>query len=107
MLRNYIVITLRSLQKNGVYTFINITGLSIGLACSLLIMLWVNHEMSYDQFHQKKEKLHRVMINSLGDRGIETGIAVPIPLEAELKKDPGIRHTALTNWGETYLLTVG
>jgi ABC-type antimicrobial peptide transport system permease subunit len=46
------------------------------------------------------------MVNSLGDNGIKTGPAIPIPLEAELKKDPGIKHTALTNWGETYLLTV-
>jgi putative ABC transport system permease protein len=107
MLKNHIIITFRSIQKNGVYTFINITGLSIGLACTLLILLWVNHEMSYDGFHVKKKNLHRVMINRLGDRGIQSGVAVPIPLEEELKKDPGVRYTAMTNWGETYLLTVG
>lgn len=107
MLRNYLIITLRSLQKNGVYTFINITGLSVGLACSLLILLWVTHELSYDRFHTKQSHLHRVMINSLGDNGVNTTSAVPIPLEQELRKDPGIRHTAMINWGETFLLTVG
>ena len=107
MLRNYLVITLRSLQKNGVYTFINITGLSVGLACSLLILLWVTHELSYDRFHAKQSYLHKVVINSLGDNGINTSSAVPIPLEQELRKDPGIRYTAMANWGETFLLTVG
>lgn len=107
MLRNYFIITLRSLQKNGIYTFINVSGLSIGLACSLLILLWVRHELSFDSFHSRGQQLHRVMINSLADNGIQTGIAVPIPLEDELRKDPGIRHTALTNWGGTYLLTAG
>ena len=106
MLRNYFIITFRSIQKNGIYTFINITGLSIGLACSLLILLWVNDETSFDTFHTKKENLHRVMINMLDDSGIKTGRAVPIPLEEELKKDHGVRYTAMTNWGETYLLTV-
>ena len=74
MLRNYIIITFRSIQKNGIYTFINITGLSIGLACTLLILLWVNHELSYDSFHEKKQHLHRVMVNSLGDHGIQSGL---------------------------------
>ena len=107
MIKNFFIITLRSLLKNGVYTFINITGLSVGLACSLLILLWVNDELSYDQFHEKKNQLYRVMTNSLGDNGINTGMAVPIPLEEALRKDPAVRHTAMTNWGETYLLTVG
>src|SRR5688500_19013515 len=106
MFRNYIIITLRSLRKNGVYTFINVSGLATGLACSILILLWVNHELSFDGFHEKKQHLHKIMVNGLRDNGIQTAPAIPMPLEAELKKDPGIKHTALTNWGETYLLTV-
>jgi ABC-type antimicrobial peptide transport system permease subunit len=106
MFRNYIIITFRSLRKNGVYTFINVAGLATGLACSILILLWVNHELSFDGFHEKKQHLHKIMVNGLRDNGIQTGPAIPMPLEAELKKDPGIKHTALTNWGETYLLTV-
>lgn len=106
MLRNFIIITFRSIRKNGIYTFINVAGLSIGLACSLLILLWVNHEISYDAFHAKKEHLHRVMTNRQGDNGIHSSTAVPIPLEEALKKDPGIRYTSMTNWGQTFLLTV-
>lgn len=106
MLRNFIIITFRSIRKNGIYTFINVAGLSIGLACSLLILLWVNHEISYDAFHAKKEHLHRVMTNRQGDNGIHSSTAVPIPLEEALRKDPGIRYTSMTNWGQTFLLTV-
>lgn len=98
---------LRSLQKNSVYTFINISGLSIGLACSLLILLWLNDELGYNDFHEKKEELYKVKVNSLGDSEIQTSDAIPMPLDEELTKDPGIKHTALTNWGEEYLLTVG
>ncbi|MGC1243526.1 MAG: ABC transporter permease [Chryseosolibacter sp.] len=107
MLRNYIITTFRSIQKNGIYTFINITGLSVGLACSLLILLWVNDEMSFDGFHTKKNVLHRIFVNRMGDNGIHTSSAVPIPLEEEVRKDPGVRHTVMTNWGGTFLLTVG
>jgi putative ABC transport system permease protein len=106
MLQNYFKIALRSLLKSGVYSFINIAGLSIGLTCSILILLWVNHELSWDDFHEKKDKLYRVYLNGLGDNGIQTQRAIPLPLWDEFKtNEPGIKHVAPTNWGQTFLLT--
>jgi len=107
MLKNYFKIALRSLLKNGVYSFINIAGLSIGLTCSILILLWVNDELSWDDFHAKKNTIHRVHLNGLGDNGIQTQRAIPLPLWEELKTDRDIRHVVPTNWGETFLLTAG
>jgi putative ABC transport system permease protein len=108
MFRNYLIITLRSLQKNGVYSFINIAGLSIGLVCSMLILLWVNNELSWDDFHEKKDRLHRVYLNGEGDnKVIFTQMAIPLPLWEELKNDRDIKHVAPTNWGQTYLLSYG
>ena len=108
MLKNYFLITLRTLQKNGVYSFINIAGLSIGLACSILILLWVADELSWDNFHEKKNNLHRVYLNGHGDNGIYTQMAIPLPLWDEFKQNqPLVKHVAPTNWGGTFLLTHG
>jgi ABC-type antimicrobial peptide transport system permease subunit len=107
MLRNYFIIAWRSLQKSRVYSFINIAGLSIGLACSMFIFLWVADERSWDNFHEKKTELNRVYINGLGDRGVQTQMAVNLPLWEELKHDRDIVHVAPTDWGREFLLTYG
>ncbi|HEY5824906.1 MAG TPA: ABC transporter permease [Cyclobacteriaceae bacterium] len=107
MLKNYLKIAIRSLFKNGVYSFINIAGLSIGLTCSVLILLWVNNELSWDDFHEKKNNLYRVYINGEGDNGIYTQRAIALPVWEELKADRDIKYVAPTNWGQTYLLTYG
>ncbi|MBS1542043.1 MAG: ABC transporter permease [Bacteroidetes bacterium] len=60
MLRNYIKIAVRNLTKNKVYAFINLLGLSIGLACVLVIVSYVNLELSYDKFHQHYKEIYRV-----------------------------------------------
>lgn len=57
MLRNYIKIALRNIRKNKVLSFINIAGLSIGLACCILIILYIKDELSFDGFHLKKENI--------------------------------------------------
>jgi putative ABC transport system permease protein len=60
MFKNYIKITLRNLARQKVYALINILGLAIGIACFILIALWVFDELSYDQFHEKKQCIFRV-----------------------------------------------
>ena len=62
MYRSYLKIAFRSLLRNKGYSFINIAGLSIGMASALLIMLYVWHETSYDQFHENKENIYRVIL---------------------------------------------
>jgi len=61
MLRNHIKVALRLLTRQKGYSFIKITGLSIGMACFILIGLWVRDELSFDQFHQKKERIFRIL----------------------------------------------
>lgn len=60
MLKNYLTIALRTFRKNTGYTAINITSLAVGLACCLLIMLYVQHERSYDRFHMNGDRIYRV-----------------------------------------------
>ena len=60
MLQNYFKIALRSLFKNPVYSFINIAGLSIGIASSVLIFLWVADEYAYDHFHKNYDSIYKL-----------------------------------------------
>src|SRR5215212_1813349 len=87
MFSNYIKIAWRNLTKNKVFSLINISGLSIGLACCLLIMLFIRHELSYDKFHKHSGQLYRV--TSIADApGGKTDLAVtPAPWAPLMKKD--------------------
>jgi putative ABC transport system permease protein len=60
MIRNYLKIAWRNLSRNKVFSFINIAGLSIGLACCMLILLYTKDEVSYDKFHEKKDNLYQI-----------------------------------------------
>ncbi len=60
MFKNYFTIALRNLLRNKVYAFINIAGLSIGLACAMLILLYVKDEVSYDRFHVNVQNIYRI-----------------------------------------------
>jgi len=60
MFKNYFLTAWRNLFRNRAYTLINLIGLSLGLACCLLIVLYVQDELAYDQFHEKKDRIYRV-----------------------------------------------
>ncbi len=83
MIMNYIRITLRTIKRQKVYSFINIAGLTLGLACFILISLWARHEMSYDRFHVKKDRLFRIL-NAIDTGAI--GSSVSYALGPELKR---------------------
>jgi putative ABC transport system permease protein len=63
MFRNFLIISLRNLARNKTYALINIAGLAIGMACCLMIMLWVQNEFSYDRFHEKADQIYRLCID--------------------------------------------
>ena len=72
MLKNYFTVALRNLLRNKIYAFINIAGLSIGLACAMLIILYVKDEVSYDRFHKNANNIYRIVtqgINKDGGKG--------------------------------------
>lgn len=60
MFRNYLKIALRNLRRHKVFSFINIFGLAVGMACCIVILLWIQDEVSFDKFHEKKERIHKV-----------------------------------------------
>ncbi len=70
MIKNYFIITWRTLLKSKTFSLINIAGLSIGLACAMLILLYVKDEVSYDRFHKNVNNIYRIVSQSK-HRGIE------------------------------------
>jgi len=71
MFRNYFKTALRNLLQNKIYSFINIAGLSLGLACAILIMLYVNDEVSYDRFHANAGNIYRIVTQGLSKNGVK------------------------------------
>ena len=69
MLRNYLKVAIRNLMRNRVHSLINVIGLAAGMACCALILLYVQHELGYDRFHAKGERLYRVLRETRGDDG--------------------------------------
>jgi putative ABC transport system permease protein len=86
MLKNYLKIAFRNIVRHKLYSTINISGLAVGMACCILILLWVQHELSYDRFHENIENLYRVYQKQeySGDQVFHTD-NTPGPLAAELK----------------------
>ncbi len=108
MLRNYLKTALRSLGRNKFFSAINILGLGLGIACSLLIFLWVEHEWSYDAFHAAGPNLYRVMLTQRYDNGqVSTSPATPALLTEALKKEfPGVKHAVVMTGEEKLLFEV-
>jgi len=67
MLRSYIKTALRNIKKYKVYSFINIAGLAVGMACCILIFLWIQDELSYDRFHDNTDRIYRVVSSLEGE----------------------------------------
>ncbi|MEJ2004720.1 MAG: ABC transporter permease, partial [Cyclobacteriaceae bacterium] len=108
MLRNFFLVALRNLRKNHIYSFVNIAGLTIGIVCSVLILLWVNDETTYDNFIPKADRLNQVWINAEFDGKLNSWKSVPLPSYEALKDaDAHIVNTVVTDWGYDHLVTVG
>ena len=71
MFKNYFKIALRNLSRNKIYSFINIAGLSIGLACAMLILLYVKDEVSYDRFHKNVDHIYRITTQAIEKNGVK------------------------------------
>lgn len=84
MLRHNLLLTLRNFKRFKSTFFINLIGLSTGLACVLFIYLWVADELSMDKFHVKRERLYQILFNMESNQGIQTGKLTPVPLAAAL-----------------------
>ena len=106
MLKNYFNIALRSLQRNAIYSFINISGLSIGIASTILIILWVHDELSYNKYFRNYNTIHQIKVNTKTDNGVITSALTAYPLKDALPQDSRIKRFSLCI-GQSALLSVG
>jgi putative ABC transport system permease protein len=88
VIKNYFKTAFRSLLRNKSYAAINITGLTVGIAACMLIYLITSYHLSFDTFHTKKDRIYRVVSESIGD-GTETSrsAGVPYPTARGLRED--------------------
>ena len=87
MLKNYIKIAFRNMKKYKSFTFINITGLVIGITCCIVIMLWVQDELSFDKFHENADNIYRVIKDVDPQAGGRRVAVTPIPLAPALNNN--------------------
>jgi putative ABC transport system permease protein len=87
MLRNYLKIAWRNLLKDRQFTLLNIIGLSVGLACTLLIGLWVADELGMEKYNANDARLYQVMSRHKTESGVVTGSYTPGILAGALKKE--------------------
>src|SRR5579871_99352 len=100
MLKNYLIVALRNLRRNKIFSFINIIGLGLGMACSLLIILWVQDEKSIDSFHANNSRLYNIYERQYYDGKVEAGYYTPGQLGSEIKKKiPEIEYACNYDWG--------
>ncbi|GAB3895870.1 ABC transporter permease [Spirosoma agri] len=108
MFRNYVKIAIRSLLKQKLYSSINVFGLALGMACSLLIGLWVGDELSYDRFLPDAENIQYVRVNFPYNGETVTNSVTPGPLQEAIAKDvPEVAAVTKINYGQEFLIKVG
>jgi putative ABC transport system permease protein len=108
MFKNYFKIALRHLRKNKGYAFINMIGLALGMACAILILLWVNDEIQYNKFHNHYSNLYQVLETQSYDGKKFTFAAMPGRFGPAVKQElPEIKYATRTDWGTRLLFTLG
>lgn len=92
MIQNYLLIAVRNLRKHVGYSTINVIGLSLGLTTCLLLVTWIRHEISYDKFHEKADRLYRVSLEySFGGQSAALSVS-PTALLPALKELPEVEN---------------
>ncbi|KOF03706.1 hypothetical protein OB69_05305 [Roseivirga seohaensis subsp. aquiponti] len=107
MLKNYITTTLRGIKRNKVFTLINLTGLSVAMACFILVGLYVRYELSYDQFHEDVEDIHIVQLKFIEEMGGAYNQLLPAVFADIIEEGvPGLEGvtTTLSGAGSMYVV---
>lgn len=100
MFKNYLKIAWRNLLKNKAYSVINIGGLALGMAVTLIIGLWMQDELSHNNHFKNKDKIAQVFQSQTFNGKIGTGPAIPRPLEKALREKyaSNFKHIIMSSW---------
>lgn len=87
MLKNYLFVAIRSFLRQGLFSVLNVVGLAVGLACTLLIYLWITDEVTKDKFHADIDRIYHVVTNIYNPEGVITWQDTPGPLAEEIRNN--------------------
>jgi putative ABC transport system permease protein len=104
MLKNYLTIALRNISRHKGYTFLNVSGLAVGIASCILIFFFIRNELSYDTYHQDADRLYRVAIDIQSKADNRVFAQTGAPLVSALKKDFPQVEQAVQLWRWNSLL---
>jgi putative ABC transport system permease protein len=108
MIKNYIKIARRNLFRNKGFSLTNILGLSIGMTCTMLILLWVRDEMNYNKFHTNYNNIYQVIANRDFKNQMFTDRSMVLPLASSLEATyPQIKYAVVTTYNQDHILTSG
>ena len=108
MIKNFFKVAWRNLLRNKGFSLINISGLSIGMAAAILIMLWIQSEVTYDQFHDKKSRIYEAWNRATLNGMLKSWNTTPKILARTIEKDiPEVERTVRVNWDRDFLCSVG
>ncbi|WP_343307384.1 ABC transporter permease [Chitinophaga niabensis] len=108
MLYNYFLVSWRNIVKDKVSSLINIGGLAVGLAITIMLLLWIRDAMNYDKFHAHLPQIHQIMYNHQIGGDIGTSRSVAGPLAAVLREDvPDIKYVSRTSYTNQQMIHAG
>ncbi|MBS1599124.1 MAG: ABC transporter permease [Bacteroidetes bacterium] len=108
MLKNFFKVAFRNLWRNKGFSAINIVGLAIGMASAIIILLWIQNEVSYDQFHEKKDRIYEVWNRAKIDGKLAAWNTTPKILARTLERDlPEVEQSTRVNWQNKFLFLLG
>ena len=108
MVKNFFKIAWRNLFRNKAFSFINISGLAIGMAAAILIFLWIQNEAGYDQFHEKKDRIYEAWNRAQFSGKLQCWNTTPKILARTIEKDiPEVERATRVSWPRSYLFSVG
>jgi putative ABC transport system permease protein len=110
MLKNYLTIAWRNFRKQKTFSLINMAGLAVGMACFILIMLYVQYELSFDRFHEKADRIYRVVAHQPGNvyLGTDHFAVTQAILGKTLKEEfPEVLHATIIDDHNNVLITIG
>lgn len=108
MFKNYFKIYLRNFAKNKAFSVINIAGLTIGMSCTIMILLWVYSEHNWDKAQNNYNTVYHIFSNRNFNGEISTGADMMYPLPKAVKAAfPEVEHAAVVSFGEQTLFAVG
>jgi len=95
MLKNFFKTTVRTLLRNKTYSFLNIFGLAVGIAASILILLWVQDELTFNHYFSNYRDLYQIKQNTTTDNGVVTRQYTPLPLRESLAQPAHVTEVVL------------